>query len=116
MSLDGRPIHQKPEKAHPRPDYLDAVRSLPCCVCEAYGEMQRSPTTAHHPIMGRHGTRKRPDVTAIPLCDGHHQGTFDTSKIAVHRDRAAWLQAYGEDTDFIAVTQDRVEREYGLSP
>lgn len=100
---------QKQPKAKPDPAYLAAVRQLPCCVCEAFGEAQNSATTAHHPIMGRYSTRKVPDRMAIPLCDGHHQGTFDTSKIAVHREPKAWREAYGQDRDFVAVTLDRIE-------
>lgn len=92
------------------PKYIAAVRELPCCICDAYGEPQRSPTQAHHCIMGRYGTRKTPDRMAIPLCEGHHQGDFDTSKIALHRERKAWREAYGADTDWVAVTQDKVEQ------
>lgn len=99
----------KPAKAKPNPAYLARVRELPCCICEAFGEMQASPTTAHHVICGRYGTRKTPDEMAIPLCDGHHQGDFDKTKLAIHRDRAEWVQRYGPDTDFIATTQDRLE-------
>ncbi len=108
MNLTGQPIRQKQERAQPDPAYLAAVRALPCCICEAWGMAQNSPTNAHHPICGRHGTRKRPDHTAIPLCDGHHQGDFDTTKIAIHRDRALWVEWYGEDTDWIAPTQDKL--------
>ena len=103
-----QPIRQKGERQEKNPGYLARVRALPCCICEAFGEPQLSPTTAHHPIMGRYGTRKRPDSTAIPLCDGHHQGTFDTSKVAVHRELERWRGLYGEDTDYIFPTQDRL--------
>ena len=105
----GRPPFQK-RAGDPKPNraYLAAVRELPCVICEAFGELQSSPTTAHHPICGRYGTRKAPDTTAIPLCCGHHQGDFDTSKIAIHRERKAWVAKYGPDTDYTAVTQDRL--------
>lgn len=96
----------KQPKAKPNPKYLKAVRQLPCVICQSFGEIQKSPTTAHHPIHGRFGNHKRPDDTAIPLCDGHHQGTFDTSKTAVHREPEKWQRKYGYDTDYISVTQD----------
>lgn len=108
MNLTGQIVAQKPAKSHARPDYLAAVRGLPCCICEAWGFQQNSETTAHHVICGRYGSRKTPDVQAIPLCGGHHQGTFDTSKIAIHRDRALWVDWYGPDTDYTAATQDRL--------
>jgi hypothetical protein len=98
----------KPAKAKANPAYLAKVRALPCCICQAFGEMQTSPTEAHHVICGRYGTRKTPDEMAIPLCRGHHLGDFDTSKLSVHRDRAAWVQKYGPDIDYIAATQDAI--------
>lgn len=110
MNITGRPIYQKPAKAKPDPAYLEAVRQLPCVICEAFGEPQNSPTTAHHWIMGRGGNRKTPDQEAIPLCRGHHQGDFDTTKIAIHREPEAWREAYGADHEYVAVTQDRIER------
>lgn len=113
MNLTRQPIAQKPEKAEPRPDYLRAVRSLPCCICEAFGEVQRTRTEAHHPICERHGTLKRPDITAVPVCIGHHKGDFDTSKVAIHRDREEWVRRYGEDTDWIAPTQDKLAHLLG---
>ncbi len=102
------PMGQKVPRAAADPEYLKRVRELPCVICEAFGMPQLSPTTAHHPICGRYGTRRAPDRAAIPLCDGHHQGDFDTSKIAIHRDRALWVDWYGEDTDFVAITQDKL--------
>jgi hypothetical protein len=99
----------KEEVEQENPEYLKQVRNLPCCVCAGYGEVQMSPTTAHHPIHGRYSGAKRPDIMAIPLCDGHHQGTFDRSKTAIHRGKETWAKLYGPDTDYIATTQDALE-------
>ena len=98
----------KEPKLDDNPAYLRDVRGLPCCICDAFGEEQKSRTSAHHPIHDRHSWAKRPDITAIPLCDGHHQGTFDTSKLAIHRAPEQWRVRYGADTDYIAPTQDRL--------
>lgn len=95
----------KPAK---NPDYLRRVRELPCCICEAFGEQQLSPTHAHHVICGRGGNTKTPDEMAIPLCEGHHQGLFDTSKLAIHNGTRTWAEKYGPDTDYIATTQDKL--------
>lgn len=114
MNLTGRPIYQKDPTYRTKrnsgddPAYLDAVRRLPCCICQEYGMQQLSFTTAHHCIMGRGGNRKTPDRMAIPLCCGHHQGHFDKSKIALHKEPAAWREAYGLDTDWISWTQERI--------
>jgi len=105
-----RPPFQKAGKAQKDPAYLRAVRGLPCCICGGFGFQQTSPTAAHHPICDRHSFEKVPDREAIPLCEGHHQGDFDTSKIAIHRDRALWVDHYGSDREYIAATQDKLER------
>jgi len=88
--------------------YLGVVRQLPCCICQAFGEVQTSASEAHHTICGRYSQRKTPDRQVIPLCDGHHQGKFDTDKLAIHNGKESWAAKYGPDTDFIAATQDRI--------
>lgn len=100
--------YQKTGKAEKNRGYLERVRGLPCCICEAWGFSQTSPTAAHHPICERHGNEKAPDHEAIPLCEGHHQGDFDTSKIAIHRDRKAWVEWFGSDREYIAGTKDKL--------
>ena len=106
-----RSVQQKPPKAKPDPAYLARVRELPCCICEAFGEQQLSPTSAHHVIHGRFGTRRTPDRMAIPLCEGHHQGLRDTSKLALHQEPSRWKRFYGEDHEWIAATQDKLAGE-----
>ena len=86
--------------------YLAAVRGLPCCICDGFGFVQTSDTQAHHVIHGRGGNEKTADTRAIPLCEGHHQGDRDTSKIALHREPDMWKDAYGLDTEYTAATQD----------
>lgn len=105
-----KPVQQKTGKAAKDPAYLARVRRLPCCICDAYGFQQMSPTEAHHPICERYGNEKVPDREVIPLCNGHHTGDFDTSKIAIHRVRFEWVTTYGSDRDWIAATQDRIRK------
>lgn len=97
------PLGLKQPKAKPNPKYLDRVRELPCCVCQAFGLVQIGPTYAHHPICGRYSQAKVPDIMAIPLCYSHHQGD-----LGIHVDKAAWVQEYGDDRDYILPTQDRL--------
>ena len=108
MNLTGQTVEQRPEKVAKDPEYIARLHDMPCVICDAYGEPQNSPTTAHHVIHGRGGNLRTPDRMALPLCDGHHQGDFDTSKIALHREPAAWKEAYGLDTDWVSVVQDRM--------
>ena len=95
------PLGLKKSKKKSDKKYLDYIRSLPCCVCEAFGEPQLSPTTAHHTIHDRFSGAKRSDREAIPLCDGHHQGLWDSSKLAIHKEPKKWQEQYGKDYSFI---------------
>jgi hypothetical protein len=102
------PLGLKPERQGKDPARLEAVASLPCAICHEYGMRQLSRTQVHHCIHGRYGTRKSPDSMTIALCEGHHQGLRDTSKIALHREPTKWKAAYGPDTDWISWTEERI--------
>lgn len=101
-------IKAKPRKRRDGDDpaYLAAVRSLPCVICDGWGLRQTTPTEAHHTICGRYGQHKTPDREAIPLCRHHHTGAD-----GIHTKRAWWVDTFGSDTDFIAVTQDAIAGE-----
>ena len=109
MNLTGRQITPKPQRAKPNPAYLAKVRELPCIICASYGEQQLSPTTAHHPIHDRYATRKVPDSMTIPLCEGHHQGLIDRSKVALHHEPSKWRRLYGDDVTWLQKTIDMIE-------
>lgn len=106
----------KPDPQKGEPEYLALVRQLPCCICEAFDEgAQSSITTAHHPIHGRYSGKTRPDSTAIPLCDCHHQATWGGTpgKLAIHKGKESWAERYGEDMDYVAQTQDAIAEMIG---
>lgn len=112
MSITGRPaIGQKKREVGKDPAYISRMHDLPCVICQTFGEPQLSITQAHHCIHGRGSFRRVPDAQAIPLCEGHHQGNFDTSKVALHRQPTKWKRLYGEDTQYIARTQAAIEGE-----
>lgn len=102
------PMGQKPGPKVSDPDHLARVARLTCCICDAFGERQESATQAHHPIHDRYGTLKVSDEMAIPLCEGHHQGLVDRSKLAIHQGKETWRSKYGADHDWIAATKDRL--------
>ena len=95
------PLGLKQKKLKNDPKHLEYIRSLPCCVCQAFNEVQLSPTTAHHTIHDRFGTHKRSDSLCIPLCEGHHQGLWDNSKLAIHKHPNKWKEKYGSDYSFL---------------
>lgn len=102
LNLTGKPplgLKQKVVKKDKK--RLQAIHEMRCVICQKFGEVQRSPTQAHHCIHDRHGFAKRPDSETIPLCEGHHQGMFDTSKLALHRAPQQWRDRYGPDWSHI---------------
>ncbi len=107
MSFNRQPLGQKPPKSKPNPAYLAEVRLRRCCICEAFGEIQYTPTRAHHVFHGRFSKKRTPDEMAIPLCDDHHQ-LGGNGKIAVHLEKARWAEVYGKDHDYTAATQDAI--------
>lgn len=97
------PLGIKQAKPERDPAYLARVRTLPCCICEAFGFVQIGPTFSHHTFCGRFSQEKTPDREAIPLCHLHHQGAF-----GIHTDKDAWVQEFGDDRDYIAATLDKL--------
>ena len=108
MNLTGRPIYAKPEREARDPARMEKVAGMRCCICEEYGLTQLSATQVHHCIHGRHGARRSPDSMTIPLCEGHHQGLMDVTKVALHRQPAEWRRAYGDDTRWISWVEERL--------
>lgn len=90
----------KPAKPIKDPRFLQEIREQPCVICQEFNEPQMSLTAAHHVIHDRFGTRKTCDRLAIPLCEGHHQGMWDTSKVAIHREPIKWREMYGADHSY----------------
>ena len=108
-NLAGKPpLGLKPDREGKDPARLEAVAALPCVICHEFGLIQLSPTQVHHCIHGRYGTRKSPDSMTIPLCEGHHQGLFDTSKIALHQEPTRWKAEYGPDTHWLSWVEERM--------
>jgi len=107
-----RPVEQKPEKAERNRAYMGRVAQLPCCICEAFGMAQTSPTQVHHCTHGRYSTSRAPDHMTIPLCEGHHQGLRDTSKLAIHQGKKTWLNAFGADYEWAERIRERLGRTF----
>jgi hypothetical protein len=91
--------------------YLEWLHTQSCVVCQRFGENQNSPTQAHHVIHDRFSNVKTPDIDAIPLCEGHHQGMFDTSKIALHRSPQEWRDTYGDDHSYSEMVRSRYPKK-----
>lgn len=103
----GSPLKKSKRPSGKDPAHLDRVRRLPCCICG------RHPVDAHHVFCGRFSQRKVPDRMTIPLCDAHHQGLWDTSGIAIHKQKETWVKMYGPDHEYIAPTLDAIEEMGG---
>lgn len=109
MNFAGHQVRQKSQRPADDHTHLKLVRGLPCVICHEWAMVQLSPTSAHHCIHGRFSARKTPDCMAIPLCEGHHQGLRDISKIALHNEPSKWKRLYGQDTDWISWVEDRLK-------
>jgi hypothetical protein len=108
MNLTNRPaLGLKVKEKKKDAKYLAWLHEQSCIICEMHAEPQNSPTQAHHCIHGRYSTSKASDSHAIPLCEGHHQGLWDQTKIAVHKEPSAWKDQYGLDTDYIDIIRNR---------
>lgn len=98
------PLGQKvgnPKKSKAGADHMARVAALPCVICAEWTMPQLSSTQVHHVIHGRGGNRRVPDTMTLPLCEGHHQGDFDTSKVALHREPDEWKRLYGPDVEWL---------------
>jgi len=84
------------------------IHNTPCMVCHKYGMEQLSPTAEHHWIMGRFKGTRTPDEEMLPVCEGHHQGLLDTSKIAIHKEPGKWREEYGRDYDWLKYANDLI--------
>lgn len=91
-------------------DRSERIHNCPCMICHYYGMQQLSPTAEHHwyhdrPVPGR----KTSDSETLPLCEGHHQGLIDNSKIALHLGPETWRKAYGRDYDWLKYANELIE-------
>ena len=102
--------NQKAPKEPRDPARLAAVADEPCGICHEFGMQQISRTQVHHCIHGRYGTNRAPDRMTISLCEGHHQGLLDTSKIALHQEPNKWREQYGPDTDWLSWVDERINQ------
>jgi hypothetical protein len=61
------------------PDYLAWIRTLGCVVCARVGGGATVVEAAHTNALGRRGMgQKTSDLSAIPLCTGHHREDTDS--------------------------------------
>ena len=81
-------------KREENPDYLRAIRALPCLACKMDGTEQTSKTEAHHPRNEPGMGQKAPDDQAIPLCSRHHNEQHPGS-FSIHRNPVEFHRKYG---------------------
>ena len=88
--------------------HMARVAALPCVICREWNMVQLSRTQVHHCIHGRYSAHKAPDTMVLPLCEGHHLGHFDTSKLALHNEPNKWKRLYGPDTEWLSWVEERL--------
>lgn len=102
-----RPKHTAAEDA-----YLSGITALGCEACDI-DEHPDTLAAVHHPRHDERGQNygmggRAPHKRGIPLCEGHHQGKVDTSKIAIHDDPLAFEARYGTEEELLARTHRRL--------
>lgn len=85
--------------------YLERVRSCRCVVCTIMGQVQSTPTAAHHVESIRDGVS---DYATVALCHDHHQGGNGVHTLS----RRTFQMRYQlSDVDLIALTIRQMDRE-----
>lgn len=95
-----RAAHRRSSAGKADIEHMGMVANLPCAICYEYDMKQHSRTQVHHFIHGRYSKARETAQNSMPLCEGHHQGLRDSSKIALHREPDEWKQRYGRDYDW----------------
>lgn len=75
--------------------YLDWVKKLECCVCNAPADDPHHIVVVGYKGMGS----KTADYWAIPLCRPHHD--------ELHHDKQKWEEEYGSQWEYAALTMLR---------
>lgn len=107
MNLTGRPIHQKPEKLTPAEVkagklHMARVARLPCVITGL------RPVQVHHCICGRYSGKKANDFQVIPLHISQHLD----GPLAIHTDKAGWIERNGNDYEYLPVVADMLAGEW----
>jgi len=110
------PIKRKPRPKHSvgDQDHLDAVAAQGCIACLMDGNPGVT-SCIHH-------VKRRPDgqkygygqrsihKRVLPLCEGHHQGQLDISKVAFHRNPGAFEFRYGSELGLLVLVDALLAR------
>jgi len=86
------------------PAHIAKVKACDCIICGRAG-----PSDAHHVFCGRYSNVRAPDKCTIPLCKPCHQW----GPLAIHNDKAGWVERNGPDYEYIAATLDMIENGNG---
>lgn len=89
--------------------HLKKVARLGCYCCRVdYGV--ETPAMIHHIREGMGMGQRASHFQTIGLCEGHHQGNFDTTKLAFHCSPKKWREKYGRESEIVAGINAVIER------
>ncbi len=100
----------KAEKLH-----LSKVAALGCICCAIDGRGWR-PANIHHIREGYGMGQRAPHMETLPLCEGHHQGLRDCSKVAFHKSPIVWREWYGEERQLVAAVNATIAKLDAANP
>lgn len=100
----------KAEKTH-----LSKVAAFGCLCCAIDGRGWQ-PANIHHIREGYGIGQRAPHTETLPLCEGHHQGLLDTTKLAFHRRPAEWRARYGQERELVAAINATIAKLDAANP
>lgn len=123
------PIPKRAFKTRPRPqteaerEHSAAIHRMRCWACEVDKDPCPPPSAGHH-IKEEYGAgQKASDWEMLPLCEGHHQGNIDRTRLAYHRAPRTWCARYGNQVVVLRIilarrglTLDDIPRLRGSYP
>lgn len=127
---DGHAIMLTTRKPDPRPskaqrknrgpatksekEFMARVRRLGCLACRHDTGQWVAP--ALHHIRQDYGKKRASNWEVLPLCEGHHQGLLDGTKLAFHRASRTWCARYGTEVQLLQVVYEALEMRFDTIP
>jgi hypothetical protein len=105
-----RPRATPEERAH-----LGATAALGCIAC-FMDTGQFVACNVHHLRAGLGRSQRASHFEVLPLCEGHHQGNIDTSKVAFHRAPKTFELRYGTEVQLLQTVYKLLGKDFESIP
>ncbi|CNI68537.1 hypothetical protein CBW53_02895 [Yersinia frederiksenii] len=86
-------------------EYVEKIISLGCIACYIDSGLLETPAEAHHERDGMGMGQRSSWFRIIGLCPDHHRNGMN-GKIAIHKDRRAFIKKYGTEDELIVKVRE----------